>query len=39
MGRACGTYGEEQKLMEDFWWGNPKQRDHVGNLVVRMRIK
>ena len=29
MGGACSTYGEEERCMTGFRWGNLRERDHL----------
>jgi len=36
MGGACGTYGG--KVYTGFWWGNLRERDHLGDPGVNVRI-
>jgi hypothetical protein len=36
MGRACSTYGGE--VYTGFWWGNPREKDHLENPGVDGRI-
>jgi len=38
MGGTCGTCGEKKNLMENFGWGNLKERRHVEDLGVDGRI-
>jgi len=35
MGGACSAYGGEERR---FWWGNLRERDHLGNPGVDGRI-
>ena len=37
MGEACGTYGEENRCIEDFGW-KPKERDNLEDIGVDGRI-
>jgi len=30
MGGACSTYGERRDVYR-FWWGNLRERDHLGD--------
>ena len=34
MGKACGTYG----IHTGVWWGNLRERDHLGDPGVDWRI-
>jgi len=36
MGRVCGTYGGE--LNSGFWWGNLREREHLGDIGVEGRV-
>jgi hypothetical protein len=40
MGGACSAYGEggREEAYTGFWWGNLKERDHVGDPGVDGRI-
>jgi hypothetical protein len=38
IGGACGTYGAEEKSVQDFWWANLKENDYLGDLDVGDRI-
>jgi len=29
MGGACSTYGGRGEVHARFWWGNPRERDHL----------
>jgi hypothetical protein len=33
IGEACSAYGEGEAYTE-FWWGNPKERDNLGDSGV-----
>ena len=37
MGVACSAYGREQRCNR-VWWGNLRERDHLGNPGVDGRI-
>ena len=34
MDGACSTYGREERCIR-FWWGNLRERDHLGDAGVR----
>jgi hypothetical protein len=36
MGGACSAYGGE--VYTGFWWGNQKERDHMGDQGIDGRI-
>jgi hypothetical protein len=38
MGRACGTYGRQERCIQGFWWGDLRKRDHLEDLGVNRRI-
>jgi len=38
MGRACSTYGEEERCIQGFGGGNLRERDHLGDPGVDGRI-
>ena len=38
IGRACSTYGGEERHIQGFWWGNLKERDHLGDPGIDGRI-
>jgi len=31
MGGACSTYGGRREAYTGFWWGNLRERDHLGD--------
>ena len=31
MGRAYSTYGGRREVYAGFWWGNVRERDHLGD--------
>jgi hypothetical protein len=39
MGVACGTYGGEETYIRSFRKGKPKERDHLGDIVIDVKIK
>ena len=34
MDRACSTYGAKDKYVQDFWWGNLKDRGHLDGIIM-----
>ena len=34
MGRACRAHGGRGEAYTGFWWGNRRERDHLGDLEV-----
>ena len=34
MGGECGTYGREEKCIQNLGWGNLNERDHLEDLGV-----
>jgi len=38
MGGACSAYGCRREAYTGFWWGNLRERDHLGDLGVDGRI-
>jgi hypothetical protein len=38
IGGACSAYGGEEKRIQGFWWGNLRERDHLGDAGVYGRI-
>jgi hypothetical protein len=38
MGGACGAYGERERCVQGFWWGNLRERDQWGDPDVDGRI-
>jgi hypothetical protein len=38
MGGACGTYGGRE-VHTGFWWGDPREGDHLGDPGVDGRIR
>jgi len=38
MGEACSAYGERGEAYTGCWWGNLKERDHLGDPGMDGRI-
>jgi len=38
MGRACGVFGGNERCVQDFCWGNLRERDHLEDRGVDGRI-
>ena len=38
MGGACRTFGGRGEAYTGFWWGNPKERDHLEGQGLEGRI-
>ena len=38
MGGACGAYGGGEGCVHRFWWGNLRERDHLGDPDADGRI-
>jgi hypothetical protein len=38
MGRACSIDGGRGEVYTGFWWGNLRERDHLGDLDIVGRI-
>jgi len=38
MGCACSKCGGEDRCIQGFWWGNPRESDHLENPDVDGRI-
>jgi hypothetical protein len=34
MGRTCGTYGRQERCIQDFWWEDLMERNHLEDLAV-----
>ena len=34
MGRTCSAYGGKGEAYTGLWWGNLRERDHLGDLGV-----
>ena len=39
MGGACSAYGGRGEVYTGFWWGNLRERDHLGDPDVDGRIR
>ena len=37
MGGACSAYGGRREAYTGFWWGNLRERDHLGDQGVDER--
>jgi len=38
MGGACGTYGRQERFIQDFWWTGLVKRDNFENVCIEGRI-
>jgi hypothetical protein len=38
MGGTCNTYGGKEMCIQEFWWGNLRERSHLENPGVYGRI-
>jgi hypothetical protein len=38
MGGSCSRYGVRGEVYTVFWWGNPRERDHIEDACVDGRI-
>jgi hypothetical protein len=38
MGGACSTYGGKREVYTGFWWGDLRERDHLGDPGIDGRI-
>jgi hypothetical protein len=38
MGKACSAYGGEGEVYTGLWWGNLRERDHLGDPGVNGKI-
>jgi hypothetical protein len=38
VGEACSTYGGKREVHTGFWWGDPREGDHLGDPGVDGRI-
>jgi len=38
MGGACSTYGWRAEMYTGFWWGNLRERDHLEDQGIDVRI-
>jgi hypothetical protein len=34
IGGACSTYARDERYIQDFWWGNLNERDHLEDLRI-----
>jgi len=39
MGRACSTYGGGGEMCTGIWWGNLRERDHLGDPRLKREDK
>jgi hypothetical protein len=38
MDRACSTFGGREEIYMGYWWGNLREREHLGDQGVDGRI-
>ena len=38
MGKTCSVYAREERRIQGFWWGNLRERGHLGDPGVNGRI-